>query len=180
MLSLARILLIPVFVTLIVHRPTSRAGLILFGCVAATDWVDGYVARRSGQISELGKLLDPTADRLAIAAGLIALVARGVFPLWAALLILVRDAVVLLVGAMFLATGRARIDVRFVGKLATFTLVCAIGAIAWANLRMPLARLFLGIGWVCFAFGIVEYYVATWAYVGDLRSAVAGSERPGA
>ena len=72
----------------------------------ATDWVDGYVARRTGQVSELGKVLDPVADRLAIAAGLIALVVRGVFPLWAALLILVRDVAVLVAGAALLcATG---------------------------------------------------------------------------
>ena len=72
---------------------------MLFGVVVATDWVDGSVARRTGQVSELGKVLDPTADRLAIAAGLIAFVVRGVFPLWAALLILVRDVVVLIAGA---------------------------------------------------------------------------------
>ena len=66
--------------------------------MVATDWVDGLVARRTGQVSELGKVLDPTADRLAIAAGLIAFVVRGVIPLWAALLILVRDAVVLIAG----------------------------------------------------------------------------------
>src|SRR5580765_1755209 len=102
LLSFLRILLIPVFVVLIVHEPTTTAGLILFGIVVATDWVDGTVARRTGQVSELGKVLDPTADRLAIAAGLIAFVLRGVIPLWAALLILVRDAVVLVVGVFLL------------------------------------------------------------------------------
>ena len=78
-------------------RPTT-AGLLLFGAVVATDWVDGTIARRTGQVSELGKILDPVADRLAIAAGLIALVVRDVFPVWAALAILVRDVVVLVVG----------------------------------------------------------------------------------
>ena len=58
---------------------------MFFGVVVATDWVDGTIARRTGQVSELGKVLDPVADRLAIAAGLIALVVRGAFPLWAAL-----------------------------------------------------------------------------------------------
>ena len=67
--------------------------------VVATDWVDGTIARRTGQVSELGKVLDPVADRLAIAAGLIALVVRGAFPLWAAALILVRDVAVLVAGA---------------------------------------------------------------------------------
>ena len=70
----------------------------------STDWV----ARRTGQVSELGKVLDPVADRLAIASGLIALVIRGAFPLWAALLILVRDAAVLIVGAVVLRRQHPR------------------------------------------------------------------------
>ena len=61
--------MIPVFVALIVDEDTTTAGLIVFGVVVATDWVDGTIARRTGQVSELGKVLDPVADRLAIAAG---------------------------------------------------------------------------------------------------------------
>src|SRR5207249_9554724 len=86
--SFFRILLIPVFVVLILHHGTEGAGLLLLGATVSTDWVDGFLARRWGQVSNLGKLLDPLADRLAIASGLIAIVARGAFPLWAALLIL--------------------------------------------------------------------------------------------
>lgn len=172
LLSFARILLIPVFVTLIVHRGTERAGLLLFGAVAATDWVDGYVARRTGQVSELGKLLDPTADRLAIAAGLIAMVARGAFPLWAALLILVRDGLILLAGAVLLATRGGRIDVRNLGKVATFGLMTGTPLIAWGSLGEPFPAAALALGWTLFAVGIVEYYVATWLYVGDLRRAL--------
>ena len=137
--------------------------------MVATDWVDGWVARRTGQVSELGKVLDPTADRLAIAAGLIALVVRGVFPLWAALLILVRDAVILIAGAAVLASRRIRLDVRFIGKVATFTLMMAIPWIAWGNLDLPLADAALVAGWASFAVGILEYYVAAAAYVGDIR-----------
>jgi cardiolipin synthase len=171
-LSLLRILLIPVFVGLIVHRPTTTAGLFLFAMVVATDWVDGWVARRTGQVSELGKILDPTADRLAIAAGLIALVVRDVFPLWAALLILVRDAAILIAGAVALASRRIRLEVRFIGKAATFTLMMAIPWIAWGNLGLPLAEATLVAGWTTFAVGILEYYVAAAAYVGDIRHAL--------
>jgi cardiolipin synthase (CMP-forming) len=173
LLSFLRILLIPVFVTLIVNEPTTTAGILLFGVVVATDWVDGWVARRTGQVSELGKILDPTADRLAIAAGLIALVIRGVFPLWAALLILVRDVVILSVGAAVLATRHVRLEVRFIGKVATFMLMVAIPLVAWGNLELPLADAALVVGWVSYAVGIVEYYVAAGAYVGDIRRALA-------
>ena len=175
LLSFLRILLIPVFVFLIVHEPTTTTGLILFSLVVATDWVDGWVARRTGQVSELGKLLDPTADRLAIAAGLIALVVRDAFPLWAALLILVRDMAILIAGAVVLATRKVRLEVRFIGKAATFTLMMAIPWIAWGNLELPLAEATLVAGWTTFAVGIVEYYVAAGAYVDDIRRALAGT-----
>ena len=141
-----------------------------FGLVVATDWVDGLAARRMGQVSELGKVLDPVADRLAIAAGLVALVIRGVFPLWAAGLILVRDVAVLVVGAV-LATGKhVRVDVRWIGKVATFSLMCAIAWIAWGNLGYLLAPMFLVGGWASFTVGIVEYYAAAFVYVRDIRT----------
>src|SRR5439155_14132999 len=135
-LSFLRILLIPVFCWLIVHRGTEAAGILVFSGVAATDWVDGYVARRTGRVSELGKVLDPVADRLAIAAGLIALVARGAFPVWAAATIIVRDVAVLAVGAALLARRQLRVDVRLIGKVATFSLMVAVPWIAWGNLRL--------------------------------------------
>jgi cardiolipin synthase len=171
-LSAARILLIPAFVWLIVDRDTTFTGLLLFGLVVCTDWLDGYVARRTGRVSEVGKLLDPTADRLAIAAGLVALVARGAFPLWAALLIMVRDVAILIAGVMLLVTRKARIEVRFVGKVATFSLVVAIGLIAWGNLGYPFPAAARAVGWIIYAVGIAEYYVATALYAGDLRRAL--------
>jgi cardiolipin synthase len=171
-LSAIRIALIPVFVVLIVHEDTSTAGLLLFAIVVATDWVDGWLARRTGQVSELGKVLDPVADRLAIVAGLIAFAVRGVFPWWAASLIVVRDAAILLAGAVVLWQRRVRIDVRWIGKMATFALMCAIPWISWGNLGLPLAAAALVCGWVAFAVGIVEYYVAAAIYAGDLRRAL--------
>jgi cardiolipin synthase len=136
----------------------------------ATDWVDGFVARRTGQVTELGKVLDPVADRLAIAAGLIALVVRGAFPLWAATLIIVRD-VAVLAGAAVLARRGVRIEVRWLGKIATFSLMVSIPAIAWGTLGLPLAPAALVVGWMSFTVGIVEYYLAALVYVGDLRRA---------
>jgi cardiolipin synthase len=174
-ISFVRIALIPVFFTMIVDEDTTKAGLILFGVVVATDWVDGVVARATGQVSEFGKLLDPVADRLAIAAGLIALVIRGAFPLWAALLILVRDVTILIVGLVLLWRRRIRIEVRYLGKVATFGLMTAIGFISWGSLGYAFAPAALACGWAFYAVAIVEYYVATILYVGDLRAAWAAS-----
>jgi cardiolipin synthase (CMP-forming) len=171
-ISFARIALIPVFVWLIVERETTFTGLIVFVVVVATDWVDGAIARATGQVSEVGKLLDPVADRLAIGAGLIALVVRDAFPLWAALLILARDALILIAGVVLLSARRVRIEVRYIGKMATFSLMAAIGCIAWGELGYPFAPAFLAIGWVSYAVGIVEYYIAAVLYAGDLRAAI--------
>ncbi|HEX9375243.1 MAG TPA: CDP-alcohol phosphatidyltransferase family protein [Actinomycetota bacterium] len=170
-ISFARILLIPVFVALLVHHGTEAAGLLLLAAVVSTDWVDGQVARRTGQVTELGKILDPVADRLAIAAALIALVARGAFPLWAALLILVRDAAILVAGLLLLRRG-GRIDVRFIGKVATFCLMFAVPAVAWGNFGLGGDATLLALGWISYGVGIVEYYIATALYVRDFRDAL--------
>jgi cardiolipin synthase len=172
LISFARILLIPVFVLLLLNDGTERAGLLLLGFVVSTDWVDGQIARRTGQVSELGKILDPVADRLAIAAALVTLVVIGAFPLWAALLILVRDTAILIAGIALLRRG-IRIDVRVIGKVATFSLMFAVPAIAWGNLGLGLDATALALGWIAFVVGIVEYYVAAGMYVGDIRAALA-------
>jgi cardiolipin synthase (CMP-forming) len=174
-ISFLRIAMIPIFVVLIVDPDTRRAGLVLFVVVVATDWIDGALARATGQVSDLGKVLDPVADRLAIAAGLIALVVADAFPLWAALLILVRDVAVLIAGLVLLSMRRARIDVRYLGKVATFALMTAIACIAWGSLGYPLAPAALACGWAFYAAGIIEYYVAAVLYVGDLRHAWRGT-----
>jgi len=172
-ISFLRIALVPVFVWLIVDRDTTGVGFTLFAVTLATDWVDGVLARVTGQVSEVGKVLDPLADRIAIAAGLVALIARGAFPLWAALPILVRDAVVLVAGVAIVARTGKRIDVRYVGKVATFALMAAIGCIAWGNLGYVLAPTFLACGWVFYAVGIAEMLVATLLYAADARAALA-------
>jgi cardiolipin synthase len=178
LLSFLRILLIPVFVGLIVHQGTEMAGMLLFAGVAATDWVDGYVARRTNQVSELGKILDPVADRLAVGAGLVAVMVRGALPVWAGVAILVRDGAVLIVGAALLAGRGIRIDVRFLGKSATAILMAAITWIAWGNFDLPLAGFFLAAGWVLFGVGIVESYVAASWYLGDILRARAATGPP--
>jgi cardiolipin synthase len=171
-LSLLRILLIPVFVWLILGDGTEAAGLILLCVVVATDWIDGSIARRTGQVSNLGKVLDPLADRLAIAAGLIAVVVAGAFPLWAALLVLVRDAAVLVVFTVLLFRARIRIDVRWIGKAATLALMAGIPLASWAGFDLPAAGLAGVVGWSLYGVGIVLYYAAIWWYARDIGAAL--------
>ena len=172
-LSFARIATIPIFSWLIANEATRLWGILLFAVVVSTDWVDGYVARRTGQVTELGRILDPVADRLAIAAGLLTFAISGIFPFWAALLILLRDVVVLLGGAALLWGRDLRVDVRGIGKIATFSLMAAIAWIAWGNAGGPLGDVLLVGGWLAYAVGIVEYYLAAGLYAIDVRDALA-------
>jgi cardiolipin synthase len=171
LLSGARIALIPVFVILLLESDTRVPGFVLLWVLVATDWVDGFIARRTGQVTELGKVLDPLADRLILGAALITFVAVDAIPLWAALLVLVRDALVLGAGIVLGARG-IRIAVRPIGKYATFTLCWGIGLIAWSNFGFVMDDVAAVIGWVWFIVGVVEYYAATAAYVGDVRRAL--------
>ena len=174
LLSFLRIAAIPVFVILLLDENTRLWGFLVLGLVQATDWVDGYIARRYGQVSELGKVLDPLADRLAVGAALITFVVADLFPLWAALLVLVRDGLVLLAAGVIALTGGPRIEVRRIGKIATFTLMWGIPMIAWGNAGLPFHDAVLVHGWIWFAVGYLEYLAATWLYVLDLRRAYAG------
>ena len=172
-LSFARIATIPLFCWLSANEETRLWGILLFAVVVSTDWVDGYVARRTGQVTELGRILDPVADRLAIAAGLLTFAISGIFPFWAALLILVRDVTLLLGGAVLLWGRNLRVDVRGIGKIATFSLMVAITWIAWGNAGGPLGDVLLAGGWLAYVVGIVEYYLAAGLYAIDVRDALA-------
>jgi cardiolipin synthase (CMP-forming) len=172
-LSLARIVLIPVFCWLAANERTRLWGILLFAVIVSTDWIDGYIARKTGQVSELGRILDPVADRLAIAAGLLTFAISGIFPFWAALMILVRDLAVLLGGAGLLWGRDIRVEVRSIGKIATASLMVAITWIAWGNAGGPFGEVLLVGGWLAFVVGIVEYYIAAGLYAIDVRDALA-------
>jgi cardiolipin synthase len=172
-LSTLRILLIPVFVALLLDADTRLPGYALLALVVSTDWIDGYIARRTGQVTEFGKLLDPLADRLALAAAIVTFVAVEAFPLWAALLVLIRDALVLIVAGLLGARG-IRIDVRRIGKYATGTLWLGVALVAWSNFGFAMDDVAWVMGWVWFFVGVAEYYVATAAYALDVRRALAG------
>lgn len=92
-ITLLRILLIPIFILLLISPNPLKAivAAIVFGLASFTDWLDGYVARKSGQITKLGILLDPIADKLLIAAALILLVDMNRIPSWIAVVIIGRE-----------------------------------------------------------------------------------------
>lgn len=172
LISVIRLGCIPVFLWLLFGQDDRHAAAWLLAVLGCTDWVDGYIARHTGQVSNLGKLLDPVADRLAITAALLAMVARDAFPLWAALLVIVRDGLILIAGVVLLAAYKVRLDVRWIGKAATFGLMVAIPLIAWGNFGLYLHTAARVVGWGSYWPAIVLYYGAAAVYAVDVTAAI--------
>jgi cardiolipin synthase len=176
-ITFTRLLLMPVCAWLLVDGRWA-AGLWLTAVVGSTDWVDGWLARRTGSVSRLGQLMDPLADRLLIASVAVALVVRGVLPLVAVLLLVGRD-LLLLVGFPLLASRGVRPpEVVWVGKAATFVLLWALPVLVVGETGLAAAPAFRLVGLLLLGFGIVLYYVAGAVYVKmaaqGLRAARAG------
>src|SRR5476649_1091502 len=120
LISAARLLCVPVFLWMLWEaHPARRGAAVLLAVLGATDWVDGWIARRFDQGSELGKILDPVADRVLLLTAVVALMIDGVVPAWVGAAVLLREAVVSVSTLALAAAGAARIDVAWLGKAGT-------------------------------------------------------------
>ncbi len=139
-LTLLRLALVPLIVFLLAER-NFRAVLGLFIVAGVSDALDGYIARRYRLITQIGSLLDPLADKLLITATVLSLAYLQRLPLWLTLLIVGRDAVILLGAISFrLATGRLEMAPTLLSKLNTFgQLSLALGILADAANIMDMA-----------------------------------------
>jgi cardiolipin synthase len=122
-ITLARLALLPVFFWLLFGTSHRALAAWLLAALGATDWIDGFVARRLHQVSNVGKILDPSADRVLVIAGLIAVAAAGGVPWWFALVTLGREIFVSGLTLVLAALGAARINVLWWGKVSTFALM---------------------------------------------------------
>ena len=125
LLSMARLLGVPIFLWLILVPQADGLAVALLVVSGITDYLDGYLARRLNQISRLGQLLDPIADRLYILAILVGLLVRVIFPWWLVALLIHRDVVMAVVLVLLKRVGIVGLPVHFVGKAATFCLLYA-------------------------------------------------------
>ena len=173
LVTLIRLLLLPVFVWVLFGVPSRQAAAWMLGCLGLTDWVDGYLARRLGQTSEFGKKFDPTVDRLWFVVGVVAIMINGAMPIWFGVAVLARE--VLVGGAVAIATlvfGMERFDVTWLGKTATFLLMFAVPGFLMAASSIPIARAFEVAAW---GFGIpgliLSYYTAV-MYIPMIRDGV--------
>lgn len=173
-LSLLRLCAIPVFALLVTGGPGRRfEAAVLLGGLGATDWVDGFVARRLGQVSTLGKVLDPLADRLLLATAAISAIAVGAVPVPVAVVALAREATV---GAGFLvvaAAGGRRMDVTRTGKASTLCLMVALPLYIAGHSDVSWHRVAEDLGWVWAVPGLVLGWSSVLGYVPAARRAVA-------
>ena len=169
-LSALRLALVPVFVWLFVTR-REEAAVVLYGLGASTDWLDGYIARRTGQITELGRLLDPLADRIYIAALVVALTIRGVLPLWLAVGIVGRDALLLALFPLVDRRATARIRVNFIGKTATALLLGGLTFLALSETSFG-GEVWEPIGFALVVVGFVLYWISGIMYARSARASM--------
>ena len=164
---------VPVYLWLLFGAHRQSAAAVLLALLGATDWVDGHLARRFGQVSTLGKVLDPTADRVLVGAAVVSILVQGAVPLWFGVATIVREVVVSLAVVALAAMGAERIDVLWIGKAGTFGLMFAYptfllghGHARW----QPPLRI---VGWVSGSVGLVLAWMAAAAYVPEGRRALA-------
>lgn len=117
-ISLARLCLIPAFFILLLNGHDVLA-TTLFAIAASTDWVDGFVARRTNSVSKLGRILDPAVDRLLMIFAVVGLMLVDRLPVWIMVLVLARDVIMLFGYYVMLKKYQVRVDVILAGKIAT-------------------------------------------------------------
>lgn len=173
LLSFARLLGVPVFLWLILVPHADGWAFVLLLVSGLTDYLDGKIARATGQISRLGTLLDPLADRLYIAATLVGLAIREIVPWWLVVLLLSRDVVLAVVLALLKRRGITGLPVHFLGKAATFNLLYAFPLLllgdAATGTSLTFADVARVLGWAFAIWGTALYWWAGLLYIAQAR-----------
>ena len=176
-ITLVRLACIPLFLWLLFGADRQTAAAVLLAALGATDWVDGFVARRYHQVSTVGKVLDPVADRVLVVTAVIAIIVHGAVPVWFGAATLAREVVVSGAVLLLASLGATRIDVLWIGKAGTFALMFAYPAflLGYGNARWqePIRV----VAWITGLVGLVLAWAAAASYVPVARRALADGRR---
>jgi len=165
LITVVRLACLPIFVWLLLSEQNRAAASVLLGALGATDWVDGYIARRFNQTSTLGKVLDPVADRLLFFTALIAILIDGCAPRWVCWAVLIREIVISVATLVLAALGARRIDVTRAGKMGTFLLMFAFPAFVAGASTFWWAPISTNLAWLFVVPGLIFSYWAAVLYV---------------
>lgn len=164
LLSLLRLALVPVFLILILSGHSITAFLVL-AVASITDWLDGYLARRLNQVTRIGALLDPAADRLYIFATLIGLATIGSIPVWLPIVVIGRDVLLAFTIPILASRNYGPLPVHFFGKAGTFALLYAFPLLLLANWWVDAQFLILPLAWGFALWGVGLYWYAGYLYI---------------
>jgi cardiolipin synthase len=159
LLSMLRLALVPPFLLLIVVGDYVAA-LIVLVVASFTDLLDGYLARRLRQVTRLGQLLDPAADRLYIFAALVGLAANDLVPWWIVVVIVARDVFLLVLGVVLANHGYGPLPVHQLGKVATFALFFGVPVIMLGLAFPAVQPISEPVGWAITLWGAFLYWWA--------------------
>jgi cardiolipin synthase len=171
-ISVIRLSCLPVFVWLLFGRDDRGTAALLLAALGITDWVDGYVARRWHQVSTVGKVLDPVADRLLFFVGVGCIIIDGSVALWFAVAVLVREILITAATLALAALGGRRIDVTWSGKAGTFGLMVAFPSFLASHSEWVTADFFGVLGWVSGIPGLIFSWYSAVLYVPMGREAL--------
>jgi cardiolipin synthase (CMP-forming) len=176
LISVARLLGVPVFLWLVLGLRTTAGDWWAVGLLIAaglSDWLDGKIARALNQQSRLGQLLDPAADRLYIAATVIALAVRAIIPWWLVAVLAARELLMAVVLAILRRHGWAALGVSFVGKTATLCLLYAFPLLFLGSHVASYAETARVAGWSFVIWGSALYWWSALLYIVQARRLLA-------
>lgn len=168
-LSALRLALIPVFLWLVLVEQADLAGVAVLTVSGITDWADGVIARRTGQTTRLGRLLDPLVDRLTIAATLIGLALRDLVPWWLVGLLAARELLLLALVPALRRRGLIALPVHYLGKAATFALYWGFPFVLVGAGTAEWEQILGALGWAFVIWGTALYWYAALLYVDQAR-----------
>jgi CDP-diacylglycerol--glycerol-3-phosphate 3-phosphatidyltransferase len=177
LLSLLRLLGVPVFLYLVLVPRADVAAVAVLMLAGASDYLDGRLARAWGQISRLGQLLDPLADRLYIIATVAAFVLRDVIPWWLGALLVGRDVVLALLLPVLRYHGHGPLPVHFLGKAATFNLLYAFPLLLLSVHSGPVADVVRPVAWAFTVWGVCLYYWSGTLYAVQAAGVIRAARR---
>jgi cardiolipin synthase len=175
LLTLGRLLCLPLFLWLLFVREDRAWAAVLLAVLGATDWCDGYVARRFHQESNFGRMFDPTVDRILFLVAVGGILVDGSAPRWFCLLVLVREATVALITVVLTALGAEPVRVTWFGKAGTFLLMFAFPWFLASHSTLTTAPVFGVLAWMVGIPGLVLSYYAAFAYVPLWRANLAAA-----
>lgn len=174
-LSMFRLATIPVFAWLVLRGDSDLLAAAVLAVGGLTDYIDGALARRLGQISALGQILDPLADRLSTITVLVVFLITGIMPWWFVALLVSRDLVMAWQMGRLKRVGITGLPVHFVGKLATFLLLLAFPVVLVGAGEGPVAWFCNVVGWALAGWGAGLYWYGAVLYIRQVRGILAGS-----